>query len=182
MPKIPEDIKKLIDQPHYIAGIISSPAQTNMVTKSGKPYGRFIVEDYTGNIEISLFGDSFERYKNILSRKDQYVLMHLTVDRPRWKKDGDFEVKLEHIQLLSEVLENRTKRIDVAIKLHDLSSQMIDDLKTMVLNYVGKTPVYFQVGDELEVVHMESSHIRVNPRDFMMAARKNNDLSIRLVT
>ena len=181
-PKIPEDIKKLIDQPHYIAGIISSPALTNMMTKSGKPYGRFVVEDYTGSLEISLFGDSFERYKNILSRKDQYVLMHLSVDKPRWKKDGDYEVKLEHVQLLSEVLENRTKRIDVAIKLHDLSSQMIDDLKKMVMSYAGKTPIYFQVGDDLEVVHLESSHIRVNPRDFMMAAKKNNDLNIRLVT
>ena len=178
--EIQDDLEKLKNQTISFAGIVTNPADTNMVTKTGKPYGRFTVEDYTGSKEIMMFGEEFERYKNLLSRKDQYVRIQAIVDKPKWR--DDYELKITRIELLSEVLEKYTKRIDLKINLHDISSQTVDDIKVSVENNLGKTPINFQIlGDNNEILHMTLPKLKVNAKDFIHSVRENDDIDLRLV-
>ncbi len=178
--EIQDDLEKLKNQTISFAGIITNPADTNMVTKTGKPYGKFTVEDYTGSKEIMMFGEEFERYKNLLSRKDQYVRIQAIVDKPKWRED--YELKITRIELLSEVLEKYTKRIDLNIKLHNISSQTVDDLKDSMENNLGKTPINFQIlGDNNEILHMTLPKLKVNAKGFIHAIKDNADIDLRLV-
>lgn len=180
-PKI-SNLKAAKEKSYTIAGIISSPASTSMMTKTGKPYGRFIVEDYTGSLEISMFGDSFEKFKNILSRKDQYILMRVVADKPSWREDGDFEIKVMNVELLSEILERKSKRLDININLHDISNQLVEDLKKMIYTNSGKTPLYFNIkGDNNEIIHLSMPEAKVNAREFILSGRENADLNIRVI-
>ena len=180
-PKI-SNLKAIKEKSYTIAGIISSPASTSMMTKTGKPYGRFVVEDYTGSLEISMFGDAFEKYKLILSRKDQYILMRVIADKPSWREDGDFEIKVMSVELLSELLEKKAKRLDINMNLHDISSGLVEELKTMIYSNSGRTPLYFNVrGDNNEVLHLSMPEAKVNAREFILAGRKNADLNIRVI-
>ena len=172
----------MIEKPYSIAGIITSPASTTMVTKNGKPYGRFIVEDYSGSVEISMFGDEFEKYKNLLSRKDQYVLLRVVPDRPYYKRDGDYELKVSGVELLSELLDKNTKRVDLGIKLKDLSSAMVDDLKKIIMENTGKTSLYIQVVDDGgDVSHLILNDAKISPKGFISNLKEYEDLNIRLV-
>ncbi|NPD45440.1 MULTISPECIES: DNA polymerase III subunit alpha [unclassified Lentimicrobium] len=174
-----DELKLLRDKPYTIAGIISIPASTTMMTKTGKPFGRFTVEDYTGSLEINMFGENFEKYKSILSRKDQYVLLKVAPEKPRWR--DEFELKINAIELLSEVMEKYVRRIDLSIKLHNVSSQLIDNLNTVIETGGGKTPINVQVIDENnEILHMNIP-TKVNSKHFINALKDNEELSIRLV-
>ncbi|NOR87533.1 MAG: DNA polymerase III subunit alpha, partial [Bacteroidales bacterium] len=180
--KLPKELEVFKNQTLSFAGIISSPADTNMMTKTGKPFGRFTVEDYTGSMEIALFGEDFEKYKNLLSRKDQYIKLKAVVDRPKWKKDGDFELKFTRIELLSEVMERDTKRIELSIKLNNISAHLVDDLKESVMSNPGKTPVNFQIiGDHEDVLYLTMPRSTVNPRDFISVTQKNTDLFVKII-
>lgn len=175
-------LKALREKSYTIAGIISTPASTSLMTKTGKPYGRFIVEDYTGSLEISMFGDAFEKHKLFLSRKDQYILMRVIADKPSWREDGDFEIKVLNVELLSELLERKAKRLDINLNLHDISGQLVEDLKNMVYSNVGKTPIYFNIrGEHNEIIHMNMPEAKVNAREFILAGKKNADLNIRVI-
>jgi DNA polymerase-3 subunit alpha len=175
-------LKALKEKSYSIACIISNPASTNMMTKTGKPYGRFIVEDYTGSLEISMFGDNFEKYKNILSRRDQYILLRVMPDKPTWREDGDYELKVISVELLSEVLEKRAKRLDVNIDLVNLSSHLVEELKQMIYSNAGKTAVTFNIrNSDNEIVHLIMREARVNAREFILAGRANSDLNIRVI-
>ena len=176
-----EEFKLLQEKVFTIAGIISVPADTNLMTKSGKPFGRFTVEDFTGNREISLFGDSFEQYKNILSRKNQYVLIKVQAWRPSWREDGDFELKINSVELLSLVLDKYTKRIDLSVKLNNISSQLVSDLKQSIMDHPGKTPINIQViADNNEILYLKSPS-KVSPKEFINATKVHSDLKLRLV-
>lgn len=175
-------LKALKDKSYTIAGIISAPASTSMMTKTGKPYGRFMVEDYTGSLEISMFGDVFEKHKLILSRKDQYVLMRVIADKPSWREDSDFEIKVMNIVLLSEILEKKAKRLDVNLNLHSISTRLVEELKDVVYTNSGKTPIYFNIqGENNEILHLKMPEAKVNAREFMMVGKNNPDLNIIVI-
>ncbi|MCK5774771.1 MAG: hypothetical protein KAH25_01265, partial [Bacteroidales bacterium] len=176
-----DEFKILKDKLFTIAGIITVPADTNLMTKTGKPFGRFTIEDFTGNREISLFGDSFEQYKNLLNRKNQYLLIKVQAWRPSWREDADYELKINSIELLSEVLEKYTRRIDLTVNLNNISSQLVDNLKQTIMDNPGKAPLYLQVVTENnEVLHLKSPS-KINPKDFMHATRSYKDIGLRLV-
>ncbi len=175
-------LKALKEKSYTIACIITNPADTNMMTKTGKPYGRFIVEDYSGSLEISMFGDSFEKHKNILSRKDQYILLRVMPDKPSWKGDGAYELKVMSVELLSEVLEKRAKRLDVNIDLVNISSNLVVELKQMIDTYAGKTALNFNIrNSEKEIIHLKMPGAKVNAREFILAGGGNSDLNIRVI-
>jgi DNA polymerase-3 subunit alpha len=175
-------LKKLIEKTYTIAGIIANPASTSMVTKTGKPYGRFVVEDYTGSIEISMFGDKFEKFKNLLSRKDQYVLLRSKLEKPSWKENGTYEIKVIGVELLSEILENKSKQLDINLNLHDISSQLVDNLNDIITTNSGKTPLYFNIRNkENEIIRLSLQNKKVNARNFIIEGTKNTDIHIKIV-
>lgn len=184
--EIPENkTKKYLEffkkQTISFAGIITNPASSTTVTKSGKPFGRFTVEDYSGSMEITLFGEDFEKNKNLLSRKDQYVRVKATVEMPKWKKDAEYELQINKIELLSEVMDRYTKRIDLSIQLYNISSRLVDELTSTIQNYPGKIPVNFQIIGDLN----ETSHLilpqKVNPRNFCNALKNNSDIKMKII-
>jgi len=177
---IQENLEKLKNQTITFAGIITNPADTNMTTKTGKPFGRFTVEDYSGNLEITMFGEEFERYKNLLSRKDQYVRIQAISDKPKWREE--YELKITKIELLSDVLDKYTKRIDLGIKLHDISSKTVEELKENIEKNPGKTPLNFHIyGDNQEVLHLSLSRQKVNAREFIHVMKDDTDIALSIV-
>jgi len=68
------------------------------------------------------------------------------------------------------------------MNLHDISSGLVDELKTMIYYNSGRTPLYFNVrGDNNEVLHLSMPEAKVNAREFILAGRKNADLNIRVI-
>jgi len=103
-------------------------------------------------------------------------------DRPYYRKEGEYELKVTGVELLSEVLDKYTKRIDLSLKLYDLSSSLVDELKQTIRNNTGKTPLYLQVVDETnEVLHLTLNNANISPRGFMHDLKNHEELSLRLV-
>ncbi len=175
------EIKKLSEKTFSIAGIITTPANPNLTTKTGKPYGRFVVEDYSGSIEISMFGDIFEKYKNLLSRKDQYVLIKVSPDSPTWKKEPEYELKVVSVDLLSGILEKHVKAINLGVLLYNVSLQLVNDLDQLIIQTPGKTPLFIQVSDKNnEHLKLKFSQSKVNARDFLVGLKGIPDIFYNL--
>ncbi len=175
------EMKKLSERTYSIAGIITNPANPNSTTKTGKPFGRFIVEDYSGSMEISMFGDNFEKYRNLLSRKDQYILLKVTPDSPSWKKEPEYEMKVNSVELLSESMEKYVKIINLGVSLYNISLHLIGELEQLIIRNPGKTPLYIQVVDKNnDALSFSFKEAKVNARDFIIGLRLIPDINYLL--
>ncbi len=180
--KLPKDIENLKNQTMSFGGMVSIPASTNLVTKKGNPYGRFTIEDYSGSIEMVLFGEDFEQYKNILSRKDQYVRVRTEASLPKWKKEGVYELKITKLELLSSVMAKYTKGIELHMELHNISSQLVDQLKDVILKNPGDTPLFIKVREESgEILHLTLAQSSVDPRNFISDVKDFTDLGLKIL-
>ena len=114
-----------------IAGMISS--QRVIYTKKGRPMSFLRVEDLSGEVEVIVFSDFFEKYQEEL-QIDRVVLLKGQTD---YKEEG--EVKIICREAVFFPVEPRQLFIRVNDKI--TQAEMVA-LKDLLSSYRGNTPVY----------------------------------------
>ncbi|MDO3642516.1 hypothetical protein [Mucilaginibacter sp. L3T2-6] len=94
----------------------------------------------------------------------------------KFRQKDNWDMKITVMSLLSEMRDKLTKSITVILDLHTLSSQLLDNLDTMLKvhgeKYQNKNcSLRFQVRDREEamLVDLPSKSFKVNPSDDLMA-------------
>lgn len=118
-------------------------------SKTGNKFGKIIIEDYHGAVEIMLFGKDFTEhiiYTNS-SAKGLFVFVRARVQE-RFNQPGSLEMKLTKIELLESVKENAFSLIKLKVKLAAVNEELIVKLDTLMTKHNGKSNVEFYVEDE----------------------------------
>jgi DNA polymerase-3 subunit alpha len=149
-----------------IGGIISSA--THAVSAKGSPWGRFIVEDYTGSHEITLFGDQYldaQKYMN----EGMFVFIHLSVVPPlKWKLEKDpnaeLDIKINKISLLSDVLQNTCKQVEIEIYTSAISEGFLNDFEQTISKHQGVQSLIIFLKDKESgyKIKLKSNKYKVN--------------------
>ena len=144
-----------------IAGIVTD-AQHKM-TKTGKPFGSFTIEDYTQSINLVLFSEDYLKFKHWLM-KDQFLFVKGKV-QARYNDANQLEVKVTSIQLLAEVREKLSRTFRFDVEAGNLNNEIIRKLVTLIKKHPGNTNLKLRVLDtsEKQFVEMPSLKLRVNP-------------------
>lgn len=130
------------------AAIITS-AQTELTTKTGKPYGRFVLEDYSNSYECVLFGEDYLKFRRYLS-KDLMLFVKGRIQEKPWKGNTDLEFKILHMELLSEVREKLASKLTLKVALPDITPEHISDIKNLLAMEEGTCKVLFNIYDGSE--------------------------------
>ncbi len=137
-----EDRQALMGKELMFGGIVSDFREG--ITKTGKPYMIIRLEDFESSGEIPLFGDDYINYSKY-GKKGLSILFKAKVQQSRY---GDrLELKINSIQQLSEAQQGLVEKIKITLPLHDLNSQMIEELSTLIKNNSGNSLLYFEVVD-----------------------------------
>ena len=132
---------------------------THLVNKIGKPYGRFGIEDQTGNFDISLFGDDYLKWKSYFLQAGLFVYIKVRVDE--WRNEpGNYKLNILNMMLLSDVREKMTKKIELSINMSDLSDDFINQLSTLIKSHPGNCSLQFKIRDAAEELQVELSSPR----------------------
>jgi DNA polymerase-3 subunit alpha len=142
-------------------------------TKTGKPFGTFVLEDYLDSYEFALFGDDYIKFRNILM-EDCFIHVKGNIEE-KFRQVGNWDLRITQISLLSEMRDKFTKSLTVVLNLNDLNSEMLNNLQTLVSANNEKYPVKnctlrFKIRDKDEaiLVDMPSKSFKVNPSDELM--------------
>lgn len=127
-----------------LAGIVTNVE--HRTTKTGKPFGKFYLEDYTGNTSFVLFGEDYLRFKNFMTI-GWFLYIEGGVVRNSWGQQN-LEFKIRNIELLDEVGQKRCKGIKLSVDERDITRELIDNLEAIAKNYKGPTPVYLEIRPE----------------------------------
>ena len=100
-----------------VGGLVVISAQR--MTKTGKPFGTIVFEDYNDSCELALFGEDFVKFKQFMT--DGYFLQIRGRVGERFRKEGDWEFKITSIALLSDLREKLAKSITIQFQFRELT-------------------------------------------------------------
>jgi DNA polymerase-3 subunit alpha len=156
-----EDIENLKKRRECnVAGIITSVS--HLTTKTGSPFGKFVLEDYSGAFEFALFKDDYVKFRNYLN---DYWFVLVTVKLDSWYSKRDqkevFRTSVARIQLLSELREKMVKKLNLNIPLHKLDENLVDAIEDLLKKNKGKVPVQVNVKEDDTIIEMPSRSMKV---------------------
>ncbi len=144
------------------------------MTKTGKPFGTFVLEDYNESYEFALFGDDYVKFRNLMV--DGYFLHLKGIVEEKFRQKDNWDMRILNMSLLSEMRDKLTKSLTVCLDLNALSSNLLDNIQEVINVNNQKYPVKncilrFMIKDRDEnmLVELPSKNFKVNPSDDLMA-------------
>jgi DNA polymerase-3 subunit alpha len=125
------------------AGIVSG--SENRTSKTGNPYGKLIVEDYQGQVDLMLFGKDFVEYNKFMV-PGLFVFIKARVQE-RYNQPGALELKITRMDLLEEMKSRAFSRIRLTLKLDELDDNMVGAIEQLALQYPGTQSLELYVED-----------------------------------
>jgi DNA polymerase-3 subunit alpha len=164
------DLETIIGREIKLGGIVSGVE--HRTTKTGKPFGKFTLEDYTGNFTFTLFGEDYLKFRNFMNI-GWFLFVEGGVIKNTWGQQN-VEIKIRNIDLLNELGLKRTKGIQLRINSTDITEEMIGVIEDVCQTYAGSTPLFLKIQDEKENINLEllSRKFRVNPINEMAVSMK----------
>jgi len=145
-----EGLKNLRGRDILFAGIITSV--NHRMSKTGKPFGSFAVEDLSGNMEFVLFGEDYGKLKQFL--EPESLLYFRARVNNRFGKPDDFELKPYSVSYLSDIGDKLSKELVVHLKLKELSTGLGEELQGILEQHKGSTSVRMKVYDDEKPWHL----------------------------
>jgi DNA polymerase-3 subunit alpha len=118
-----------------VAGLIIDVQ--HRVTKTGKNFGSFSIEDYTGKTEFLLWSEDYIKFQNYLE-KGQNVLLN-GIFRAKYNRPTEFEFKIHSMSLLETVKQTLTKSIDITLKPSAVTKELVNFIDKNMKANPGKT-------------------------------------------
>ncbi|WP_183566161.1 DNA polymerase III subunit alpha [Mucilaginibacter sp. SP1R1] len=144
------------------------------MTKTGKPFGTFVLEDYNESYEFAMFGEDYVKFRNLMM--DGYFLHIKGNIEEKFRQKDNWDLRIQVMSLLSEMRDKMTKSLTVCIDVNMLNSKLLDDIQRAINDNNQKYPVQncklrFQIKDREEamLVELASKNFKVNPSDDLMA-------------
>jgi DNA polymerase-3 subunit alpha len=174
------ELDSILGREIRIGGIVSGVE--HRTTKTGKPFGKFTIEDYTGNYTFVLFGEDYLKFKTFMTQ-GWFLFIEGAVVKNSWGQQN-VEVKIRTIDLLNELGLKRTKGVQLRVNAKDITKDLIGKIEDVCQQYNGSTPLYLKVRDEQENINLEllSRRFRINPiNDMVSKMKKMPEIDVEVI-
>ena len=132
-------------------GVITGSEQR--MSKTGNAFGKLIIEDYQGSVEIMLFGKDFVEYNKFMVNS-LFVYVKAKIQE-RYNQPGSLELKIQKIELLENVKENIFSSMKLKMDISAINEEMIGNIETIFNASQGKCSVEFFVEDPAENISVK---------------------------
>ena len=138
--------EKKLKQKVTVAGFITS-TQT-MTGKTGKPWSKTVIEDYSGSYELAFFGKDHEAFMSYL-QVNSAIFIEAEIDEKYYIKPEDraqgktspYGFKVKKIMLLGNVTDTYLKGFSISITTTMLSQEFREKLVKMLKDNKGNVPL-----------------------------------------
>lgn len=144
----------LESRPNIVQSFAGIVTKINVRTSgNGNQFMIFTLEDYAGNYEFALFAKDFIQFERFIA---QDRLLYIQGSYQLKNKHTDQMVfKIQSIELLTELLEERTKELRLRLNLLHLNLETVDYLEDLFDQYKGNKKVILEVYDEQDRIQLD---------------------------
>ena len=172
------EIEALAGREIKLGGIVTGVE--HRTTKTGKPFGKFYLEDYSGNTSFMLFGEDYLKFRNFLNI-GWFLFIEGMVVKNNWGQQN-LEMKIRNMDLLNEIGVKRSKGIQLRVNAREVTPDLIGKIEDLCEQFSGNTPLFLKIRDDQENISLElmSRKFRVNPvNDMVLKMKKVADVEVR---
>jgi DNA polymerase-3 subunit alpha len=151
------------------------------VTKTGKNFGSFVIEDFTGKAEFVLWSEDYIKFQNYLEKGQNILLTGFF--RNRYNQPNNFEFKINVMSLLETVKQNLTRSIEINMHPASVTADFVSFVDKNVRNNPGKSSLKFNLFEPKDNLKVTLSsfdrgfQMNEEMADFLMA---NPDVDIQV--
>ena len=139
------------NQAQSFAGIVT---KVNVRTSAnGNQFMIFTLEDYAGNFEFALFSKDYIQFERFIAL-DRLLFINGSYQLKNRHMD-QMVFKIQSIELLSEILSDRTKEIKLRLELNQLNPGLLDLLQETLERNKGEKKLTIEVYDDQEKIGMD---------------------------
>ena len=174
-----QDLPSMKNKDFTVAGMVTSV--THLTTKTGKPYGRFTIEDYNSSHEFVLFSKDYENFRRYLY-EGYYLLVRGRVQE-RTYNPNELECRINSMMMLSEAQETLIRELTIALPVAELTEDIVSQLKETINENRGNVTLRVKVLDpQADVaVNLYSKTLKVGMTPGMVRFLDDNALRYTLM-
>jgi len=153
-----DELEGYVNRELTFAGVITDVQ--HRVSKNGKGWGLFTVEDYTDTHEFRIFGEEYLKFRHFLMINS---FIHIKVFvREGWVnretgKKGDPRLQYNEFKQLQDVMEAYAKKLTIKLNVANLQEKRIKALKDTLSQHKGKHPINFVIYEMEEEIKLNLS-------------------------
>ncbi|MEP0131707.1 MAG: DNA polymerase III subunit alpha [Eudoraea sp.] len=177
------NLEDYINRELSFAGVITDVQ--HRVSKNGKGWALFTLEDYTDTFEFRIFGEEYLKFRHFFMI-NSFVFVKVFV-REGWTnretgKKGDARLQFVNFMLLQDTMENFAKKLTIKLNIDQLKEENIHDLKDTLISYKGKHPlnfVIYEMNEEIKV-NLSSRKQKVEITSELLHTLEEKDVHYKL--
>ena len=174
-----QDLSTMKNKDFTVAGMITSVQ--HLTTKTGKPYGRFTMEDYNSSHEFTLFSKKYETFRQYLYEGYYLLIRGRVQERPY--NPNELECVINSMMQLAEAQETLIHELTISLPVADLTDDIVTQLKTTVAENKGNVTLRVKVVDpQADVaVNLYSKTLKIGMTPDMVRFLDDNSLRYTLM-
>ena len=125
-----------------IAGFVMKAE--HRISQKGTGWGRFTIQDYTGSLEITMFSESYSKFKTFF---EEATSIYVEGEFKQRYNSEEFEFKVNNVRLLETIGEEKTASVTLRIPVENLSADLIDRIEKLCAAHKGKHTLRMELVD-----------------------------------
>ena len=177
------DLDPLVNRDLSFGGIINDVE--HLITKTGKGWGKFTIEDFSDQYEFKIFGEDYLKFRHFILPNNFVRLRLRVVEGWRNRETGQLgpaRIQFKNFEMLHDTLKTNVKKITLMFEVKQLNESKIQELKTLISLYKGDKGLYVDVFDTEEKIKLTlpSRKQRVEVSNELLLALEERNIHYRL--
>ena len=176
------ELQKIVGNNLSFAGIITDVQ--HRVSKAGKGWAAFTIEDYNDSHEFRVFGEEYLKFKHFLV-PNSFLYVRATI-QPGWtNKDGvtgEPRIKFTDFKLLHDIMDELCKKLTIKIPVNEVNEENILNLESILKNNSGKQSLRFTIWDAQEKieVNLPSRNTKIKISNELLSTLEKQQINYKL--
>ena len=153
-----QDMPSFINKEISFGGVVTDVQ--HRVSKQGKGWGTFVIEDYMNSHEFRIFGEEYLKFKHFLMHNN-FVFVRALIREGWANRDtgskGEPRLQFNSFQLLHDIMETYAKKLSIQLNIKEISEEKIQSIKDLLQMHSGNQSLKFVIYDDEEELKLEMS-------------------------
>ncbi len=139
------------------------------ISQRGTGWGRFTIQDYTESLEITMFSETYAKFKTFF---EEGTCVYVEGEYKQRYNSDEFEFRVNNVRLLEAIGAEKTSSVTLQIPVELLTAELIDRIEKLCSAHKGKHLLKMELIDRQnkEKMSFTSAAKKVNVGNEFLAA------------
>jgi DNA polymerase-3 subunit alpha len=157
-----------------LAGLINTVREA--VSKNGKPYCIFTLEDFSGTREFAMFGERYTENKSWIELNAQIFMV--AKGEKSYRDPDKLDLNIQQMTFLEDTVANQLKKVTIDMSIKDINEAMMTKLFDLV-DERGKVGLCFKIKSGDKAIKASSARYKIQMDEITKGKLEDLGLNFR---